>query len=73
MPRPRPNPYMYATWIAKSIVGEKNCLWAPWFKNRYRDYQRLPIPFDTATWNMEHTDLLNEVTDRLGAPGGHVF
>ncbi len=35
MTRPRSNPYLYVTWIARPLVGERNCLWAPWYKTNY--------------------------------------
>ena len=73
MPIPRPNPYMYVTWIAKYLVGERNCQWAAWFKTNYRDYQKVPNTFDSARWNMEHTDLLNQFADRLEARGCKLF
>ena len=69
MTRPRPNPYMYVTWIAKYLVGERSCYWATWLKTNFRDFDRVPSTFDSATWNMEHTDMLNELADRLEARG----
>ena len=73
MTRPRPNPYMYVTWIAKFLVGERSCQWASWFKTNYRDYERVPSTFDSATWHMQHTDMLNEFADRLEARGCRLF
>ena len=37
------------------------------------DYQKVPNSFDSARWNMEHTDLLNEFADRLEARGYALF
>ncbi len=73
MTRPRPNPYMYVTWIARPLVGEKNCLWAPWYKASYQGFERVLSTFDSARWNMEHTDLLNEFADQLQARGCELF
>ena len=73
MARPRSNPYLYVTWIARSLVGERNCLWAPWYKTNYRDFDKAPSDFNSARWNMEHTDLLNEFADRLKARGCKLF
>ena len=64
---------MYATWIAKYLVGERSCQWATWLKANYRDFERIPSTFDSATWNMEHTDMLNEYADRLEARGCKLF
>ena len=71
--RPRPNPYMYATWIARYLVGEKSCQWAAWFKTNNQGFDRVPSTFDSARWNMEHTDLLNELADRLDARGCRLY
>ena len=73
MTRPRPNPYMYATWIARYLVGEKSCQWAAWFKTNNQGFDRVPSTFDSARWNMEHTDLLNELADRLEARGCRLY
>lgn len=73
MPELRPNPYMFATWISRPLVGEKNCQWAPWFKANFQDYARVPSTFDSAKWNMEHTELLYEFAERLEARGCQLF
>ena len=73
MTRQRSNPYLHVTWIAKHLVGDKSCLWATWFKTNYRDYRRAPSDFDSARWNMEHTDLLNEQAEGIEARGCRIF
>ena len=42
-------------------------------QDQHRDYQRVPSTFDSATWHMEHTDLLNELADRLEGRGCKLF
>ena len=69
----RSTPYMYVTWIARPLVGEKSCLWATWLKTNYQNFQKLPSTFNSARWNMEHTQLLNELADRLQARGCKLF
>ena len=73
MTRPRTNPYLYLTWIPRYLTGEKSCLWAAWFKANFQNYEKMPSDFDSAKWNMEHTDLLTELVDRLEEQGCQVF
>ena len=73
MTRPRRNPYMHITWIARPLVGERSCLWAPWYKTNNQGFQKVPSTFDSARWNMDHTDLMNELADRLEARGCRLF
>ena len=60
MTTPRTSPYMYVTWIPRYLTGEKSCLYAAWFKANHQGYAKMPSDFDSAKWNMEHTDLMNE-------------
>ena len=73
MTRTRSSPYLHVTWIAKYLVGEKNCLWAAWFKSNHQGYAKVPSNFDSARWNMEHTDLLNELIAELEKQGCEIF
>ena len=66
MTRTRSSPYLHVTWIAKYLVGEKNCLWAAWFKSNHQGYAK-------ARWNMQHTDLLNELIAELEEQGCEIF
>jgi len=29
-------PYLYATWLAAYLAGERQCLWQLWFQSRYK-------------------------------------
>ena len=73
MTRQRSSQYIYVTWIAKPLVGEISCHWAPWFKTNYQGYTKAPSTFDSARWNMEHTDLMNEHMEKLEARGHKLF
>ena len=73
MTRSRTNPYMYVTWIPRYLTGEKSCLWAAWLKANHQNYEKVPSDFDSAKWNLEHTDLLTELVDRLEEQGCQVF
>lgn len=73
MTRLRHNPYIHVTWVAKALVGDRSCLWATWFKANHEHYARVPSGFDSARWNMEHTDLMNELISELEGRGCEVF
>lgn len=69
----RDNPYISVTWISRFLVGDRSCLWSCWFKAHNRDFERMPSDFDSARWNAEHTDLVNELVERLEDQGCEVF
>ena len=73
MTRPRTNPYLYLTWIPRYLTGEKSCLWACWFKANFQGYEKMPSDFDSARWNMEHTDLMNKLIADLDQQGCEIF
>ena len=70
---PRTSPYLYATWIPRYLVGDKSCLWACWFKANSQNYAKMPSDFDSARWNMEHTDLMNRLIADLEQEGCKIF
>ena len=65
MTRPRTNPYLYVTWIPRYLTGDKSCLFAAWFKANHQNYKKMPSDFNSAKWNMEHTDLMNKLVAEL--------
>ena len=69
----RANPYLHATWVAKALVGDKSSLWAYWFKANNQGFAKVPSTFDSARWNMEHTQLLDELAAKLEVQGCQVF
>ncbi len=73
MTRPRSAPYLYVTWISRPLVGEKNCLLAFWYKANNQGYPKASSDFNSAKWNMEHTDLMNELVEKLEEQGCQVF
>ena len=73
MTYPRANTYLHVTWISRYLTGDKSCLWSCWFKANYQGYDRMPSDFDSARWNMEHTDLLNELVAELEEQGCELF
>ena len=71
--KPRSAPYLYVTWIPRYLTGEKSCLYAAWFKANHQGYAKMPSDFDSAKWNMEHTDLMNELVAELEERGCEIF
>ena len=55
-------PYVWVTWISKLMSGEDFCEWAHSFKaNREGDsYDKVPSDFNTARWQLVHTELVNK-------------
>ena len=60
---------MYATWIPRYLTGVESCPFAAWFKANHQGYAKMPSDFDSAKWNMEHTDLMKELVEELEERG----
>ena len=73
MTEQRSGPYIWVTWLSRLLVGDRSCEWASWFKAHHKNYDRVPSDFDMVTWQMNHTELLNEVRARLHADGRTVL
>ena len=52
---------------------EELSLYAAWFKANHQGYAKMPSDFDSAKWNMEHTDLMNELVAELEERGCEIF
>ena len=62
-------PYIWATTLAKLLTGENSCEWAGWFKAHYQNWDKPPSDFDSTTWMLEHTALVNDeraARERIG-------
>ncbi len=70
-PTPRSTPYTYLTWVSKVMAGEQSCLYAGWFKSRYRVRSRQDANLDA--WTAEHTAMLHEVAEEYRAQGYEVY
>ena len=76
MPVLRDNgPYIWTTWLTKLLTGENSCEWASWFKSQYagHSWEKIPSNFDFASWQIDHTALLNAVRQEWEAKGYTVF
>ena len=69
----RTAPYIPVTGISRYLTGDKSCIWAAWFKANHQNYAKMPSDFNSAKWNMEHTDLMNELVEELEERGCQIF
>ena len=69
----RTAPYMPVTGISRYLTGDKSCIFAAWFKANHQGYKKMPSDFNSAKWNMEHTDLMNELVEELEERGCEIF
>ena len=69
----RTAPYMPVTGVSRYLTGDKSCIFAAWFKANHQGYAKMPSDFNSAKWNMEHTDLLNELVEELEEHGCQIF
>ena len=73
MTSPRTSTYVYVTWIPRYLTGDKSCIFAAWFKANHQGYAKMPSDFNSSKWNMEHTDLMNELVAELEERGCQIF
>lgn len=69
---PRDEPYVYLSWLAPWMSGERSCDWSVWFRAHWRDYTRAEDGSDFSAWRVRHTMLLRETHRALNAEGYHV-
>lgn len=72
MAEPRSEKYVWVSWLARLMVGEITCYWAPWFKTRYKP-KKAPSDFDQVSWKMDHTQMLHKLLEKLEEEGKEVF
>ena len=66
-------PYIWATTLAKLLTGENSCEWAGWFRANHQGWTKPPSDFDSATWMLEHTALVNRERESLENIGYDVY
>ena len=71
----RETPYIWVTWLTKLLVGENSCEWAAWFKANHESssWAKTPSNFDSASWQLGHTALLNRIRQTAEEEGKVVF
>jgi CRISPR/Cas system-associated exonuclease Cas4 (RecB family) len=66
----RSSPYLWVTWLTALVAGDSHCVWASWFKARFK-YQKLPEsnPGKLAQWTSDHNEALMLRVESLRADG----
>ena len=67
MPAIRDNAYIWVTWLTRLLSGENSCEWAAWFRTNHEgwSYEKVSSDFDSTTWQLNHTTLLNHILSEL--------
>jgi hypothetical protein len=71
-PAPRSSPYTYATWLSKAMAGERQCLYAGWFKSHFT-FKAEKRDFNLDAWTAEHTAMVHDVAAEYRAKGYKVY
>lgn len=75
MSEPRPQPFVWTTWITGLLSGDKHCRWAAWFKAHYY-YEKVDEDEQRAAalrkWKGEHADMVRDRVAALVADGWRV-
>ncbi len=69
---PRDEPYVWLSWLAPWMSGEKSCDWAVWFRANWQDYEKAEDDSDFSVWRVRHTKLLRETHRALNGEGYRV-
>lgn len=68
--KPRPEPYVWATWITKLLAGEASCVWSAWFRSHHHATKiDRPGDFDFDLWQIEHTALVRRMAAQFEGDG----
>ena len=66
--------YIWVTWLAKILAGDKSCEWAVWFRARHEPGSWLRGSNGAgATWHLRHTALLAQTVKRWTGMADHVL
>jgi hypothetical protein len=68
---PRVLPYLWVSWLARFLVGDRHCLWAAWFM-AHHSYMKRGTGFDAIQWQIDHTTVVNDAAMAARAAGYHV-
>lgn len=62
-------PYVWVTWITEILAGEASCLYAPWFKARFKFDKYERGGGDLAQWKANHASMVETTVAELRAQG----
>ena len=70
----RGQPYIWVTWLARILSGDKSCEWAVWFRARHEPGSwRRAGNGANASWHLRHTALLTQTARRWLDRAEHLF
>jgi hypothetical protein len=69
---PRPEPYVWVSWITKLLAGEASCLWSAWLRAHYQT-AKAPNGIDLGTWQMDHSAMLRKTASEHEEKGYKVY
>src|SRR5262249_9613018 len=67
-PRLRETPYVWVSWVASLLSGDRNCEWAAWFRAHYHHIKR-PNNFDSTSYQIQHTALVSQFRNQQVSDG----
>lgn len=69
--KPRPEPYVWATWLAKLLAGEVSCEWSAWFRAHHfaAKSEKIDGDFDLELWRLDHTALIRRTVAEFEGKG----
>lgn len=70
---PRSEPYIWATWLPRLLMGDEQCEWKSWFRTHYEQFDRIPDDFNQTLWQIEHTTLMKATSEKLRQDGYQVL
>ncbi len=64
-------PYIWPTWLAGLLSGDRSCWWAAWFKAHHREYPRMENrnPARLSLWRAEHASMVAATAERMRNDG----
>lgn len=62
-------PYVYVTWLTGLLSGDKQCVWAGWFRAHFRYTKAVAKTFNAAAWSADHNRLVAMRRAELQADG----
>ncbi len=65
--------YAWVTSVSRIMAGDRSCIWASWFRTKYKDYNRKPSDFNLAQWKVDHTRMLMDFAVERKRQGDQVY
>ena len=56
-----------------ALTGENSCKWAGWFEAHHQSWAKPPSDFDSTSWMLDHTSLVDNEREALERIGYNVY